>query len=90
MNVVEEKDNPGGKVFSLQGNKKVAPFVEPVQETEDCQPVQAARQVKVGGMPGLEGNRQTQHEEYQSIDKIDDAVIDRNKIPDKFNHRIGL
>ena len=74
--IMKDKDYPGSQVFSLQRDKEVAPLVKAVQETKGSQPIQAARKVKMGGMPRLQGNRQAQHEEHQPINEIDDLVID--------------
>jgi hypothetical protein len=60
-----------------------------MQETEGSQPVQAARQLQMGGMPGLQGNRQTKHEESQSVNEIDDLFIDGKQVPDKVDHEVN-
>ena len=83
---MKKKDDPGGQVFGLQRDEKVAPLVKPMQETEGGQPVQAARQFQVGGMPRLQGDRQAQHEEHQPINEIDDFVVDNEQVPDKLDH----
>jgi hypothetical protein len=57
--------------------------MEAVQETKSCQPRQVASQIQTRGMPGLQGNRQADYEEHQSINKIDDVVINNEKILDE-------
>jgi hypothetical protein len=60
-----------------------------MQEAEGGQPIQAAGQVQAGGMPGLQGYCQAQHEEHQSINEIDDFVVDGKEILDEV-HRKGI
>ena len=54
-----------------------------MQETKSGQPGQVAGQVEPRGMPGLECDSQPQHEENQSIDKIDDFVVYGEEILDE-------
>ena len=83
VNVIQNKDKGWRQIFGLQWNKQVAPFIKPMQETESCQPGETPCQIQPRGTPGLQRNCQTQDKKHQSIDKIDDFVIDVKEILDE-------
>ncbi len=74
------------KVLTLERDEEITPFVEAVQEAECSQPIQAAGQLQVGGMPGLQGDGQAQHEEGQPIDEVNDLTVDGEQVADEVEH----
>ena len=57
-----------------------------MNETKSRQPGEAARQVKPGGMPRLQGDCQAEDKKRLSIDELDDDGVDRDQASKEFDH----
>jgi hypothetical protein len=80
MQNVQDMHDLRAEVFRLDGNEKIAPFVEAMHDAKRSQPAQSSSEIQPGTLSGLKNYGEAQKEKDQSVYKVDHGSIEQKEI----------